>query len=61
YAQVGNIAGFMITEGGSMSFYVFLKKLKEGYTLNDAIKEAFVGHWTNIRELEKSWLINIRR
>ncbi|MCK4936277.1 MAG: hypothetical protein KAR84_05435 [Elusimicrobiales bacterium] len=61
YAQVGNLAEFMIGKGGSMSFYIFLKKLKEGYNLNDAIKEAFTGHWTNIRELEKSWLISIRR
>ncbi len=61
YAQVGNLTGFMIAEGGSMSFYVFLKKLKEGYSLDEAIKEAFVGHWTNIRELEKSWLISIKR
>ncbi|MCG2725704.1 MAG: hypothetical protein L6420_05510 [Elusimicrobia bacterium] len=61
YAQVGNLAEFMIVEGGSMSFYVFLNKLKEGYTLNEAIKEAFVGHWENIGELEKSWLMNIRR
>jgi Peptidase MA superfamily len=61
YAQVGNLIGFMISEGGSMSFYVFLKSIKEGYSLNDAIKKAFTGHWENIRELEKSWLISIRR
>ncbi|MEA3307559.1 MAG: hypothetical protein U9Q34_07220, partial [Elusimicrobiota bacterium] len=61
YAQVGNLAEFMISEGSSMSFYVFLKKLKEGYSLNDAIKEAFIGHWQNIKELEKSWLIKIKR
>ncbi len=61
YAQVGNLIGFMISEGGSMSFYVFLKSIKEGYSLNDAIKEAFTGHWENSRELEKSWLISIRR
>jgi hypothetical protein len=61
YAQVGNLTGFMISEGGSMSFYVFLKKLKEGYSLDEAIKEAFIGRWTNIRELEKSWLISITR
>ena len=60
YAQVGNIAGFMIVEGGSVGFYIFLKKLKDGYGLNEAIKEAFAGHWENIGELEKSWLINIR-
>ncbi|MBI4656264.1 MAG: hypothetical protein HY746_05900, partial [Elusimicrobia bacterium] len=61
YCQAGSVARFMLEKGGSIGFAIFLSKLKDGQTLDAALKIAFPGRWQSLDELEKSWLITIQQ
>ncbi len=55
YSQVFSVVKFMIEDGGSFPFSIFLKHLREGVSIEDALRESFHGKWHNLKELEKSW------
>lgn len=55
YAQVYSVVDFMITEGGSLGFAIFLRSLREGKTADEAVFEAFSGKWRGLKEIEEQW------
>lgn len=55
YGQVGSVVRFMIERGGHVGFGEFLKALKEGRSVDDAVRQGFPGHWTSLAALETSW------
>ena len=60
YAQAGSVVSFMINEGGTLGFSIFMTKLKAGASPDAAAAEAFPGLWKNIGEIEKAWLLHIK-
>ena len=60
YAQAGSVVSFMINEGGTLGFSIFITKLKAGAVPDAAVGEAFPGLWKNIGEIEKAWLLHIK-
>jgi len=61
YAEAGSVVGFMIKEGGTLGFSIFITRLKAGATADSAISEAFPGLWKNLRDLERAWTLEINR
>lgn len=61
YAQVGSVAGFMIRTGGSFNFSLFLSKLRDGASVDQALESAYPGVWKKLSDVEKSWLLEIKR
>ncbi|PIU19828.1 MAG: hypothetical protein COT18_05455 [Elusimicrobia bacterium CG08_land_8_20_14_0_20_59_10] len=61
YAQVGSVAGFMIRDGGSFNFSLFLAKLRDGASPDQAIAGAYSGSWKKLDDVEKAWLIDVKR
>ena len=57
YAQAGSAVAFMIKEGGTLGFSIFITRLKAGDTMDAAVGAAFPGLWQNMREMEKAWLL----
>jgi hypothetical protein len=60
YAQAGSVVAFMINEGGSLGFSIFITRLKSGSTPDAAAAEAFRGLWKDIGEIEKAWLLSAK-
>jgi hypothetical protein len=60
YAQVGSLASFMINQGGTLGFSIFIGRLKAGDTADAAIGAAFPGLWRNMGDLERAWLLHIK-
>lgn len=60
YAQVWSVVSFMLSRGGSFNFSVFLGRLKEGDSQDQALAYAYTD-WKNMEELEKAWLLYINR
>lgn len=61
YAQVGSVAGFMIRQGGSFSFSIFLSKLRDGASVDKALEDTYAGMWKTLSEVEKAWKLEIMR
>ena len=61
YTQVGSVTGFMIKQGGSFSFSIFLSKLKDGAAMDKALAETYTGMWKTLADVEKSWKLEIQR
>lgn len=61
YAQAGSVVSFMINEGGTLGFSIFITRLKAGASPDAAAGEAFPGLWKNTGDIEKAWLLHIRR
>ena len=57
YAQVGSVAAFMIKEGGTLGFSVFITRLKAGDTMDTAVEAAYPGLWKTVRDMERAWLL----
>ncbi len=60
YAQAGSVASFLINEGGTLGFSIFIARLKAGDTPDAAIAAAFPGLWRNMSDAEKAWLLYVR-
>lgn len=56
YAQSVSIVGFMIEEYGTERFTGFCRKLKEGSSVDDALRFTYRGRVSNIAELESKWI-----
>jgi len=61
YAQAGSVAGFMIRSGGSFNFSLFLSTLRDGAAADQAIAAAYSGAWSNLADVEKAWLSEMKR
>ncbi len=61
YAQAGSVAGFLIKQGGSFSFSIFIGKLRDGATVDRALEDTYSGLWKNLPELEKAWKLEVQR
>ena len=51
YAQVGSVAGFMIRTGGSFNFSLFLSKLRDGASVDQALESAYPGVWKKLSDV----------
>ena len=61
YAQAGSVASFMLRQGGSLSFSYFLNRLKDGRSLDEAVAVSFGGLWKDMKDVERTWLLEIKR
>ena len=55
YAQAVSIVGFMVEEYGSERFVGFCRKLRDGKTVDDALRFTYQGRISSIGELERKW------
>lgn len=60
YAQVGSVAGFLIRQGGSFNFSLFLGRLRDGASVDNALQEVYGGAWKTLADVERQWLIEVR-
>lgn len=60
YAQVGSVVGFLIRQGGSFNFSIFLTKLRSGESVDAAISETYGTMWHSLADVEKAWKLNIQ-
>lgn len=56
YQQVGDVTRFMIERGGRVGFGEFLKSLRDGRSVDDAIRSGFPGSWNGAASLEAAWV-----
>ena len=61
YAQVGSVAGFMIRQGGSFNFSLFLGKLRDGADMDKALEATYPGMWAKLADVEKGWLLEVKK
>ena len=61
YAQVGSVVGFLVRQGGSFSFSIFLRKLRDGVSVDRALEDTYAGMWKKLPDLEKSWKLEVQR
>lgn len=61
YAQVGSVVGFMIRNGGSFSFSLFLDALRGGADMDGALAKAYPGGWRTFSDVEKAWKLEVLR
>ncbi len=61
YSQVGSVAGFLIRQGGSFNFSLFMSKLHDGAAPDKAIEETYTGLWKNLSDVEKAWKLDIQK
>ncbi len=57
YQQVGSVVRFMIERGGRVGVSHFLRALKSGRNIDEAIQLGFPGSWRNLSELEAAWRV----
>ncbi len=60
YAQVGSVVAFMIRQGGSFNFSVFLTKLRSGESMDLAISETYGTMWHKLSDVENAWKLEIQ-
>jgi hypothetical protein len=61
YTQVGSVAGFMIRQGGSFNFSLFLGKLRDGAAMDKAIEVTYPNVWKTFADVEKAWQLEVKR
>ena len=55
YIQSASLVGFLIEKYGSGNFADFCRQLRDGKTLEEALRFAYPTHITNLKDLEKEW------
>jgi len=55
YLQAVSVVGFLIEKYGSDSFATFCRQLRDGKSLEDALKFAYSSHLGSLKELEERW------
>ncbi len=55
YAQAASLVGFMIEEFGARRFRAFCGHLRDGKSMNDALRFAYPTAMRNLSELESAW------
>ncbi len=61
YAQVGSVVGFMVRQGGSFNFSLFLARLKDGVSPDKAVEMVYGGVWKSMADVERMWLAEVGR
>ena len=61
YAQVSSVAGFMIRTGGSFNFSLFLSKLRDGASVDQAISGTYGASWKKLEDVERAWLLDVKK
>lgn len=61
YAQVGSVVGFLVRQGGSFSFSLFLGRLRDGASVDKALDDTYNGLWKKLPDLEKAWRLEVQR
>ncbi|MFH1620406.1 MAG: hypothetical protein ABIG11_10965 [bacterium] len=56
YLQAASVVRFMLEHGSRLGFSVFLARLKDGRSADQALDSAYPGLWKDINALEKAWL-----
>ena len=60
YIEAVSLVGFLIDKYGTTSFTDFCRQLRDGKSLEGALRSAYSTHISNIEELEASWLSYLR-
>jgi hypothetical protein len=60
YIEAVSLIGFLIDSYGAISFTEFCRQLRDGKSLEDAIRSAYSIHISGIEELESAWLKYLR-
>ena len=55
YIQAVSLVGFLIEKYGSYAFAAFCRELRDGKSLEDALKFAYPDHIRNLTEFENKW------
>lgn len=55
YLQAASLVGFLMERYGSYSFADFCRQLRDGKTLEDALKNTYPAYIQNLDELERNW------
>ncbi|MFH0738719.1 MAG: hypothetical protein V2A59_02530 [Candidatus Omnitrophota bacterium] len=55
YLQAVSLVGFLIERYGSSDFAVFCRQLRDGKTLEEALKATYPTHIRDLAELENKW------
>jgi len=55
YLQAVSLVGFLIEKYGSERFAVFCRELRDGKTIDSALKSAYPDYIQNISDLERRW------
>ncbi|MCK5160167.1 MAG: hypothetical protein KAQ99_01210 [Candidatus Aureabacteria bacterium] len=61
YLEGVGLVGFLIEKYGSKRFAGFCRQLRDGKTMNGALKGAYPNHIKNIEDLEKRWREHLKR
>jgi len=56
YRQCESVATYLLTNGGRLAFSIFLKELRDGKSVDTALRDAFPGKWDGAAELEQLWI-----
>ena len=55
YIQAASLIGFLIEKHGSRKFAVFCRELRDGKSLEEALKSSYPSSIRNLEELEDKW------
>jgi hypothetical protein len=55
YHQVGSVVRFMIERSRGPGFQLFLRALRDGKTVDEAVSAAYPGQWRDLKDVERSW------
>lgn len=56
YFQAFSLVGFMIEKYGSLKFADFCRQLRDGHSLEEAIRRVYAPQMKNLDELETNWI-----
>ena len=60
YLQAASLVGFLIEKYGADNFTVFCRELRDGKTLEDALRATYPRKLENLSDLEREWLEYIK-
>jgi len=56
YVQAVSLVDFLVEKYGSKSFIIFCRQLRDGKTLNDALRFSYPTSMRNLTEMEEKWI-----
>ena len=55
YAESASLVGYLVEQYGSERFTRFCRQLRDGKSIEDAIKFAYAGQFQSLAELQAGW------
>lgn len=55
YNTVASLTGFLVDTGGAFNFSLFLRGIRDGASVNDALRNAYPGKYSTLGELYTLW------